>query len=156
MAIAIGEAEFQTESDGNGPVDASVKAIESQVKSGAEMLLYSVNAITSGSTDTGTWDDIPGGAAVCLGGGTSCSLQSIPAGGQKAIFFDWTIGSGAAGASEYCGYGLQPPGGSCTTTGCPAESIRVHPAGSSVIGASRVHQHDISRAASCTRRLQSR
>ena len=39
------------ESDGNGPVDASLKAIESQVNSGAEMVLYSVNAI-SGSTES--------------------------------------------------------------------------------------------------------
>jgi 2-isopropylmalate synthase len=39
------------ESDGNGPVDASLKAIESHVKSGAEMVLYSVNAI-SGSTES--------------------------------------------------------------------------------------------------------
>ena len=38
-------------SDGNGPVDASLKAIESHVKSGAEMALYSVNAI-SGSTES--------------------------------------------------------------------------------------------------------
>jgi len=38
-------------SDGNGPVDASLKAIESHVKSGAEMVLYSVNAI-SGSTES--------------------------------------------------------------------------------------------------------
>ena len=34
------------ESDGNGPVDASLKAIESKVGSGAELVLYSVNAIT--------------------------------------------------------------------------------------------------------------
>jgi 2-isopropylmalate synthase len=33
-------------------VDASLKAIEAQVQSGAEMLLYSVNAITSGSTES--------------------------------------------------------------------------------------------------------
>ncbi|WP_304304385.1 alpha-isopropylmalate synthase regulatory domain-containing protein, partial [Pseudacidovorax intermedius] len=39
------------ESGGNGPVDASLKAIESHVKSGAEMVLYSVNAI-SGSTES--------------------------------------------------------------------------------------------------------
>ena len=39
-------------SSGNGPVDASLKAIESHVKSGAEMMLYSVNAITSGSTES--------------------------------------------------------------------------------------------------------
>jgi 2-isopropylmalate synthase len=37
---------------GNGPVDASLKAIESHVQSGAEMMLYSVNAITSGSTES--------------------------------------------------------------------------------------------------------
>jgi 2-isopropylmalate synthase len=52
VAFAAGSAEFHTESEGNGPVDASLKAIESQVKSGAEMLLYSVNAITSGSTES--------------------------------------------------------------------------------------------------------
>ena len=43
--------EVRGESDGNGPVDASLKAIESHVKSGAEMVLYSVNAI-SGSTES--------------------------------------------------------------------------------------------------------
>jgi 2-isopropylmalate synthase len=34
--------------DGNGPVDSTLKAIESKVASGAEMVLYSVNAITNG------------------------------------------------------------------------------------------------------------
>ena len=38
-------------STGNGPVDASLKAIESRVASGAEMVLYSVNAI-SGNTES--------------------------------------------------------------------------------------------------------
>ncbi|MCW5636398.1 MAG: 2-isopropylmalate synthase, partial [Rubrivivax sp.] len=52
VAFAIGTHEFHTEAHGNGPVDASLKAIESQVKSGAELLLYSVNAITSGSTES--------------------------------------------------------------------------------------------------------
>jgi 2-isopropylmalate synthase len=52
VAFAIGGVEHHTEAHGNGPVDASLKAIESQVKSGAEMLLYSVNAITSGSTES--------------------------------------------------------------------------------------------------------
>jgi len=52
VAFACGDAEHKSESDGNGPVDASVKAIESVVKSGAEILLYSVNAITSGSTES--------------------------------------------------------------------------------------------------------
>jgi len=52
VAFAMGEREFGAESDGNGPVDAVLKAIESQARSGAEMLLYSVNAITSGSTES--------------------------------------------------------------------------------------------------------
>ncbi len=52
VAFAIGGVEFHAESDGNGPVDASLKAIESKVQSGAELLLYSVNAITSGSTES--------------------------------------------------------------------------------------------------------
>jgi 2-isopropylmalate synthase len=52
VAFAAGGHEHHAESDGNGPVDASLKAIESKVKSGAEMVLYSVNAITSGSTES--------------------------------------------------------------------------------------------------------
>jgi 2-isopropylmalate synthase len=52
VTFAIGSEEFVTESDGNGPVDASLKAIETRAQSGAEMLLYSVNAITSGSTES--------------------------------------------------------------------------------------------------------
>lgn len=38
---------------GNGPVDAIVNAIESQVASGAELLLFSVNAITTGTESQG-------------------------------------------------------------------------------------------------------
>ena len=52
VVFSAGETEYSTESDGNGPVDASLKAIESQVGSGAELVLYSVNAITSGSTES--------------------------------------------------------------------------------------------------------
>ena len=52
VTFAAGPSEFHVHSDGNGPVDASLKAIESQVRSGAELLLYSVNAITSGSTES--------------------------------------------------------------------------------------------------------
>ncbi|HJV62455.1 MAG TPA: 2-isopropylmalate synthase [Albitalea sp.] len=52
VVFAAGQIEHHAESDGNGPVDASLKAIESKVHSGAEMLLYSVNAITSGSTES--------------------------------------------------------------------------------------------------------
>jgi len=52
VVFSAGEVEHRAESDGNGPVDASLKAIESKVQSGVEMLLYSVNAITSGSTES--------------------------------------------------------------------------------------------------------
>jgi 2-isopropylmalate synthase len=53
VVISIGHQEVSAESDGNGPVDASLKAIESQVKSGSELLLYSVNAITTGTEAQG-------------------------------------------------------------------------------------------------------
>ena len=39
--------------DGGGPVDASFQAVESMVKSGTELLLYSVNNITSGTDAQG-------------------------------------------------------------------------------------------------------
>jgi 2-isopropylmalate synthase len=51
IVFTAGGKEFKASSEGNGPVDASLKAIESHVKSGAEMVLYSVNAI-SGSTES--------------------------------------------------------------------------------------------------------
>ena len=51
VVFTVAGREVLGESDGNGPVDASLKAIESHVKSGAEMVLYSVNAI-SGSTES--------------------------------------------------------------------------------------------------------
>ena len=51
IVFTVDGKEFTGESDGNGPVDASLKAIETHVKSGAEMVLYSVNAI-SGSTES--------------------------------------------------------------------------------------------------------
>ena len=51
VVFTVEGKEVKSQSDGNGPVDASLKAIESHVKSGAEMVLYSVNAI-SGSTES--------------------------------------------------------------------------------------------------------
>jgi 2-isopropylmalate synthase len=52
VVFAAGDEEFHADSDGNGPVDATLKAIESRLGTGAELLLYSVNAITSGSTES--------------------------------------------------------------------------------------------------------
>ena len=51
VVITVGGQEVKGQAIGNGPVDASLKAIESQVHSGAEMVLYSVNAI-SGNTES--------------------------------------------------------------------------------------------------------
>jgi 2-isopropylmalate synthase len=45
--------EVRAEADGGGPVDASFKAIEEIVSSGAELQLYSVNNITSGTDAQG-------------------------------------------------------------------------------------------------------
>ena len=52
VVFTVDGREVLSEAVGNGPVDASLKAIEAELKSGAEMMLYSVNAITSGSTES--------------------------------------------------------------------------------------------------------
>ena len=46
-------AEKKAESEGDGPVDATFKAIEKLAKSGSELLLYSVNAVTTGTESQG-------------------------------------------------------------------------------------------------------
>jgi 2-isopropylmalate synthase len=46
-------AEKRAEAQGDGPVDATFKAIESIAKSGAELLLFSVNAVTTGTESQG-------------------------------------------------------------------------------------------------------
>ncbi|GAB4400848.1 MAG: 2-isopropylmalate synthase [Rhodoferax sp.] len=51
VVLMVDGREHRASATGDGPVDASLKAIEAVVCSGAEMLLYSVNAI-SGSTES--------------------------------------------------------------------------------------------------------
>jgi 2-isopropylmalate synthase len=53
LTLSVGGVETRTESDGGGPVDAALKAIERVVASGSELLLYSVNAITTGTDAQG-------------------------------------------------------------------------------------------------------
>jgi 2-isopropylmalate synthase len=53
VALAEGGAERRAESHGDGPVDATFKAIESVANSGAELMLYSVNAVTQGTESQG-------------------------------------------------------------------------------------------------------
>ena len=53
VAVSENGKEQRAEADGGGPVDATFKAIESIVQSGAELQLYSVNNITSGTDAQG-------------------------------------------------------------------------------------------------------
>ncbi|HEX5091296.1 MAG TPA: 2-isopropylmalate synthase [Burkholderiales bacterium] len=53
IVMAENGAEKKAEAQGDGPVDATFKAIESVAKSGAELLLYSVNAVTQGTESQG-------------------------------------------------------------------------------------------------------
>ena len=47
--MASGDAVLHAETGGDGPVDAVFKAIERMVSSNAKLMLYSVNAITTGT-----------------------------------------------------------------------------------------------------------
>ncbi|SDX96177.1 2-isopropylmalate synthase [Nitrosomonas sp. Nm33] len=53
VVIAAGNNELHAESEGSGPVDATYRAIEKILNSGAELQLFSVNNITSGTDAQG-------------------------------------------------------------------------------------------------------
>ena len=53
VTLSAGGAEHKSNAQGSGPVDATFKAIESVAKSEAELLLYSVNAVTQGTDSQG-------------------------------------------------------------------------------------------------------
>ncbi|MCO6427572.1 2-isopropylmalate synthase [Nitrosomonas communis] len=53
VVIADGNNELHAESDGSGPVDATYRAIEKILNSGADLQLFSVNNITSGTDAQG-------------------------------------------------------------------------------------------------------
>ncbi len=53
VTLALGGIEHKAAAIGGGPVDAAFKAIEKVAGSGAELLLYSVNAITTGTDAQG-------------------------------------------------------------------------------------------------------
>jgi 2-isopropylmalate synthase len=53
VVLSVGGQECSAETQGGGPVDATFKAIEQIVESGTELLLYSVNNITSGTDAQG-------------------------------------------------------------------------------------------------------
>ncbi|MFV2059269.1 MAG: 2-isopropylmalate synthase [Gammaproteobacteria bacterium] len=53
VTLNIDNTESSDSSDGGGPVDATFRAIERMVNSGTELLLYSVNNITTGTDSQG-------------------------------------------------------------------------------------------------------
>ncbi|GAB7539512.1 2-isopropylmalate synthase [Burkholderia sp. 22PA0099] len=53
VVFSVAGGEVTGEAHGNGPVDAVLNAIETEVGSGSELLLYSVNAITTGTQAQG-------------------------------------------------------------------------------------------------------
>ena len=53
ITLAAGGDESQSEADGDGPVDASFKAVERIAGSHSELLLFSVNSITGGTDAQG-------------------------------------------------------------------------------------------------------
>ncbi|RSZ57835.1 2-isopropylmalate synthase [Massilia atriviolacea] len=53
VVFAIGGKEFACEGEGDGPVDATVNAIEKEAASGAELVLFSINAISNGTQSQG-------------------------------------------------------------------------------------------------------
>ncbi|SFU87137.1 2-isopropylmalate synthase [Pseudoduganella namucuonensis] len=53
IVFSIGGKEQAAEGTGDGPVDAMVNAIESQARSGAELVLFSINAISTGTQSQG-------------------------------------------------------------------------------------------------------
>ena len=53
LTLTVKGDTVQTSAEGSGPVDAAFKAIEKVAQSSADLLLYSVNAITSGTDSQG-------------------------------------------------------------------------------------------------------
>jgi 2-isopropylmalate synthase len=53
VTLTVNGEECRARAAGGGPVDAAFKAIESVMNSGAELQLYSVNNITSGTDSQG-------------------------------------------------------------------------------------------------------
>jgi 2-isopropylmalate synthase len=53
LTLSLGGVEQRAQASGSGPVDAAFRAIESVAGSGSDLLLYSVNAITTGTDAQG-------------------------------------------------------------------------------------------------------
>jgi hypothetical protein len=84
---------------------------------------WGTTVFSTGSTDIGTFDPIPGTEnGVCaVGAAPSCAGSfPIPAGGQKAITFNWTLTD-----NDKCSY--QIPGSSCLPLTCTCDHTGASP-----------------------------
>ena len=84
--------------------------------------LASWGAVTQFMTP-GQWIDIRGAEnGVCSvppsPSAVGCGTGTIQPGENTAIHFNFTVGSGSSGASEFCQYGLTPPGDTCGSCSC--------------------------------------
>ena len=109
--------------------------------------------------DTGKWKDMRGAENGVCGAGSPPSCGPVPpfripalidadsnglpdpgTNNRAAITFQWTIGSDATiGASEYCKFGLVPPGGgtcaACSCAGAPSCDASADPGTRATVGA---------------------
>ncbi len=121
----------------------------------ARFRLASWGAAPWSTSDTGKWRDLrvaPNGA--CAAGSLpACSPYTVPASGRGAITVQWAIGADPTlGKSEYCQFGLTPPGGTCSACSCggagaacyaPADNgTRATVGGTAFPCVSQIYRHD--------------
>lgn len=98
------------------PVNTSTSTIKPHLQARFRLAEWG-SAPWSVPGDLGQWADIRGAeTGICAKAptGTDICGESAMAPGKHALLtFDWQIGTGPSGASEYCEFGLTPPGGSC-------------------------------------------
>jgi hypothetical protein len=115
----------------NPAAGGSVGDIHGTIQARFRLANWGTEQLFTDPTDIGQFSDVRGGGAVCLPtGAPPCTTQTVAAGSQVAIHFNWQLGNdGTLGDSEYCAYGLQPPGGAtCDLTTCPKDmSDPTHP-----------------------------
>jgi len=84
VVFAMHGEEVSSQAQGNGPVDATLRAIEAVAQSGAELELYSVNAITAGTQAQGEVSvRLSRGGRIVNGVGTDLDIVAASA---KAYF----------------------------------------------------------------------
>lgn len=98
------------------PVNTSASTIQPHLQARFRLAEWG-SAPWSVPGDLGQWADIRGAeTGICASppsGSEICGESDMAPGKHALLKFDWQIGTGPSGASEYCEFGLTPPGGSC-------------------------------------------